>query len=86
MSETPPRPTTQWQPQPQTRPDTASIQAHRQPFRKYNHSIKINSKRVCEAQTDSASWRRRRELVEMRAGQESGKWEGAHTHGIREGD
>lgn len=54
---------TQWQWQQQQQPQaptparhTASIQAHRQPFRKYNHSIKINSKRVCEEQTDSASW------------------------------
>lgn len=77
------RSTTQWQPQPQSqsRPDTASIQAHRQPFRKYNHSIKINSKRVCEAQTDSASWREREEVGDGRVG--SGK---GHTHGIREGD
>jgi len=49
-------------------PNSATIRAHRQPFRKYNHSIKINSKRVCKEQTDSAS----RESVEMIGERERG--------------
>lgn len=66
---------TQWQWQQQQQPQaptparhTASIQAHRQPFRKYNHSIKINSKRVCEEQTDSASWQWWQEEEDGRGG------------------
>lgn len=83
----------QWQQQPQAPTParhTASIQAHRQPFRKYNHSIKINSKRVCEEQTDSASWQWWQEEEDGGGGEkrrerseESRVCREAHTHGNR---